>query len=482
MKVCDSALYRIYESAKKFPERFAYRNSESEYTYEDFLAVCERIAGFLKGSASPVVVYGERCADMLCVMLGCYIAGRAYVPVEKGTPRARIENIILQTNAETVINCCEEEISFESCGVYRVCDTEESENPPFSADFEAFDGERTVYIIFTSGSTGNPKGVPINERNLASFVRWAGKLYSDEKYRGINILGTASYSFDLSVADIYLSLCFGNTLVSLRGDQKGSTVGICETFCEYSIDVAVMTPTFARMCLLGGMFNAASLERLKSIFLCGEVLDKKTAGKLLFSFPNLSLVNAYGPTEAACAVSAVEITREHIEDELALPVGKVGECACGVEISDEKLILSGDSVFYGYIGGLCGGHFVRNGIHCYDTGDLGFIKNGLIYCIGRCDGQIKFRGYRIELSEIESVLSGLCGVVSCAVVAKRASDGAVKGIRAYVCTESDDIMPEKLEALLLAVLPHYMIPKIVILDELPINRNGKIDRKKLSEM
>ncbi len=482
MKVCDSALYKIYKSSEKYPGRFAYRDAENEYTYKEFILRCEKIAGFLKGSSSPVVVYGERSADMLCVMLGCYIAGRAYVPVEKGTPRARIENIILQTNAETVINCCEEEISFESCGVYRVCDTEESENPPFSADFEAFDGERTVYIIFTSGSTGNPKGVPINERNLASFVRWAGKLYSDEKYRGINILGTASYSFDLSVADIYLSLCYGNTLVSLGSDEKGSTGGICETFYEYDIDVAVMTPTFARMCLLGGMFNAAKLEKLKSIFLCGEVLDKKTANKLLLAFPNLSLVNAYGPTEAACAVSAVEITREHIEDELALPVGKEGECACGVEAVDEKLILFGDSVFSGYIGGLCGGHFVRDGVHCYDTGDLGFIKNGLIYCVGRGDGQIKFRGYRIELSEIESVLSGLYGVHACAVIAKKGADGAVKGIRAYVCPETECITTNELENELSKHLPHYMIPRIIMMEELPINPNGKIDRKKLSEM
>ncbi len=481
MKACDSALYGIYKSAAAFPERFAYRDGRDEYTYRDFLARCEKIAGFLKGGISPVAVFGERSADMLCAMLGCYIAKRAYIPIEKTTPYERVKNIISQTGADIFINCCDEKPDFDNCCVYGIKEIEASEKAPLTADFESFDENTIVYMIFTSGSTGNPKGVPINERNLASFVRWAKSIYSDERYCGINILGTASFSFDLSVADIYLSLCCGNTLVSVGNDEKGSNK-ICDIFREYDIDVAVMTPTFARMCLIGGFFNAANLERLKSIFLCGEVLDKKTAGKLLAAFPDLSLINAYGPTEATCAVCAVEITHDHIGSELALPVGKVDTCACDIGISDGKLLLCGDSVFCGYHGNVPGGHFVRDGVSCYDTGDLGFIRDGLIYCTGRCDGQIKFRGYRIELSEIESVLSGLCGVCACAVVAKRASDGTVKSIRAYVCPENDRITEDRLVSELSETLPHYMIPRIIMIDELPINPNGKIDRKKLSEM
>ncbi len=482
MKAKETALYRICECARRYPDRIAYRDEEAEYTYSEFMERCEKIAGSLCGADTPVICYGERGADMLCAMFGCYIAKRAYIPIEKTTPYERVKNIISQTGTEIFINCCDEDIRFDNCRVYGIKEIEASERAPLSADFENFDENTIVYMIFTSGSTGNPKGVPINERNLASLVRWARSIYSDEKYCGINILGTASFSFDLSVADIYLSLCCGNTLVSVGSDEKGSSERMCEIFHEYDIDVAVMTPTFARICLLGGKFNSASIPKLKSLFLCGEVLDKKTANRLLTNFPNLSLINAYGPTEATCAVCAIEITHEHIDSELALPVGKVGACACDVGISDEKLLLSGDSVFSGYHGNIPGGHFVCDGVNCYDTGDLGFIRDGLIYCTGRCDGQIKFRGYRIELSEIESVLSGLCGVHDCAVVAKRASDGTVKSIRAYVCTEGEWLTENELVTELSEILPNYMIPRIIMLDELPINPNGKIDRKKLCEM
>lgn len=482
MKAEGSALYRIYESASSCPDRTAYIDSRDVYTYKEFIGKCEKTAGFLCGPSLPVIVFGERGADMLCAMIGCYIAKRAYVPIERTTPLERVKNIISQTGADTVVNCCDEKMEFEGCNVYGIGEIMSSDKEPCSADFSDFDENRSVYMIFTSGSTGNPKGVPINERNLASFVRWIEQLYSDEKYRGINVLGSASYSFDLSVADIYFSLCCGNTLVSVGSSEKGSCDRICEIFYQYDIDVAVMTPTFARMCLLGGTFNAVSLGRLKSIFLCGEVLDKKTAGKLLKVFPYLELVNAYGPTEAACAVCATVITHDHIDGELALPVGTVGSCACDVDVEGERIILRGDSVFSGYIGDIPGGHFVRDGINCYDTGDLGFIRDGLIYCIGRGDGQIKFRGYRIELSEIESVLSGLCGVHACAVLAKRAADGSVKGIRAYVCPEGDWLTENELTSELSDILPHYMIPRIIMMSELPINPNGKIDRKKLSEM
>lgn len=481
MKAEETALYRICEAARLYPDRIAYRDEKAEYTYSEFMENCEKIAGSLCGTDTPVICYGERGANMLCAMLGCYIAKRAYVPVQAGTPKERIASIISITKADTVLCSCEGG-SFTNADTYNICEIVQSEVTPQRADFSDFDENRIVYMIFTSGSTGVPKGVPINERNLWGFVEWIGAIYNGEKYSGINVLGTASFSFDLSVADIYFSLCFGNTLVSLGNSDKGNGEKICERFIEFGIDVGVMTPTFARLCFLGGKFNSASIPKLKSLFLCGEVLDKKTANRLLTNFPNLSLINAYGPTEATCAVSAVEIKKEHITCNLPLPVGSTETCACDVEVSDGKIILKGNSVFSGYLSGIPGGHFTKNGTNCYDTGDLGFIKNGLIYCNGRSDSQIKFRGYRIELSEIESVLSEFEGVHSCAVIAKRAADGTVKSIRAFVCPENESVTENEIINMLSLKLPDYMIPRITLVQELPVNANGKIDRNKLCEM
>jgi len=478
MRAETSALYRIYESARLYPERIAYTDDKCTYTYSEFLERCEKIAGSLCNDTAPVICYGERGADMLCSMLGCYIAKRTYVPVEKNTPHERIRSIISKTGARLILDASGECDTFYNVTVRGIAIGDKQ----LKANFSDFDENRSVYMIFTSGSTGEPKGVPINERNLASFVGWIGNVYSDERYRRINILGTASFSFDLSVADIYLSLCFGNTLVSAPKSDKENSERICSCFERHSISLAVMTPTFARMCLLGGMFREELMPNLRGLFLCGEVLDKKTAKKLLSAFPGLSLFNAYGPTEAACAVSGIDITQAHTESPCPLPVGKIGACACDIEICDGQIVLGGDSVFSGYIGGVSGGHFTENGINRYNTGDLGFISDGLLYCNGRNDGQIKLRGYRIELPEIESVLSKLEGVHACAVVAKRSSDGTVKGIRAYVCPETDSVTEDTLLSELSEILPRYMIPRIIMMSELPINQNGKTDRKKLSEM
>ena len=480
MKAEETALYRICECARLYPDRIAYRDDQTEYTYSECMERCEKIAGSLCGADAPVICYGERGADMLCAMFGCYIAKRAYVPVQAGTPSERIASIVSITKADKVLCSCGGG-SFANADVCSIGEIVKSDITPQRADFSDFDENRIVYMIFTSGSTGIPKGVPINERNLASFVGWIGNIYSKEKYAHINVLGTASFSFDLSVADIYFSLCFGNTLVSLGKCDKGNSETICDKFIGYGIDVAVVTPTFARLCLLGGKFNTESIPKLKSIFLCGEVLDKKTANRLLTNFPNLSLINAYGPTEATCAVSAAKINKEHIACNLSLPVGSTETCACNLEISDGKIILKGNSVFSGYLGGIPGGHFTKNGTNCYDTGDLGFIKNGLIYCNGRNDGQIKFRGYRIELSEIESVISEIDGIQSCAVIAKRTADGTVRSIRAFVCPENDNVTEEIIGRLSLKI-PDYMLPRIKLMQELPVNANGKIDRKKLCEM
>ncbi len=482
MKAEESALFKIYKSAETYPQRIAYQDKNKKYTYCELIGICQKIAAYVSEESFPVIVFGTRSANMLFAMLACYVAGITYVPIEKGTPHERISEIISQTGAKTII-CSEDECPEQkNVRIGYIKDIIALPQTPQKADFKNFNENRNVYIIFTSGSTGKPKGVPINEKNLASFTSWIGKFYSAPQYNGINILGTASFAFDLSVADIYFSLCFGNTLVSVAQEQKKNVGKICEIFELNKINLAVMTPTFARFCLLDKSFNHNNLPNLKSLFLCGETLDKKTAQKLLNAFPSLSLINAYGPTEATCAVSATKITQEHINSPLPLPVGKIDECACNAEISNSVIELHGNSVFSGYIGKETGGHYIKNGENYYQTGDLGYVRNGLLYCDGRCDDQIKFLGYRIELSEIESKLTQICGVQDCAVVAKRGENGEVKQIKAYVCSENKELTKEAIIAELSRKLPQYMMPQIIFIQQLPTNANGKTDRKKLCNM
>ncbi|MBQ2724639.1 MAG: AMP-binding protein, partial [Clostridia bacterium] len=213
------------------------------------------------------------------------------------------------------------------------------------------------------------------------------------------------------------------------------------------------------------------------IYFCGEVLDPKTVRKLWERFPSLEIINAYGPTEATSAVSAVQIRKEMLDKPL-LPAGDTANSAVEIEIDDGEIILKGKSVFSGYLNGITGGYFRENGQNCYRTGDLGYIENNLLYCRGRKDSQIKYKGYRIELSDIEQNISELEGVQDCLVTASRTPDGTIRYLSAYVTGESDCL--KDLRERISMILPDYMIPKnIRLLDRLPVNANGKTDRKAL---
>ena len=276
-------------------------------------------------------------------------------------------------------------------------------------------------------------------------------------------------------------------LLALDPALTSDPAGLHNFWKNSGINVAVCTPTFLKLCLTDPEFSASGIPSLRTVYSCGERLDSALAARLLHRFPDLSLINAYGPTEATSAVCAVTITKEMTEAEL-LPAGELSTAACEIVIDEGEIVLKGKSVFSGYLDSVKGGWFLENGKNCYRTGDLGKIQEGYLYCIGRMDRQIKWKGYRIELDEIEHVMSTLPGVQSCAVVAKHAPSGEVRAIKAYVVpTEEEDRYAvsgreQALRILLADKLPPYMLPKTIeYVDALPVNANGKTDRKELEK-
>lgn len=229
--------------------------------------------------------------------------------------------------------------------------------------------------------------------------------------------------------------------------------------------------------LINPDFNSNNYPNLECIYFCGELLYINTVKKLFNVFPNIKIINAYGPTEATSAVSAINITKDMLNNKI-LPVGDMNNNACDIEIIDGEIVIKGASVFSGYLGDVIGGFYKEDNINCFKTGDIGYIKDNLLYCGGRLDNQIKYKGYRIELSEIEYYLNTFDKVIdSCCLAVK--DNGIVKGIKAYVQV-SKDIDEIKIKEKLKSLLPNYMIPKtIVILNKFPINKNGKIDREAL---
>ena len=452
-------IFEIEKLAEKFGERTAFSCKDEKITYSGLFEKAGKTAKNLSGDKNAVVVFGGRNLNSFAAIIACIIAKRAYVPVEPNLPKERKEKIIALSKASVILDCRETDIKFLKT---------ENECEPLSEN-------KTAYIIFTSGSTGNPKGVPVSYGNLDNFIEWITALEPLSLYEKAGVLSHASFGFDLSTAAIFCSLFKGNKLVQLSGN--GDFSEIFSAAEKEKPEVFVATPTFFRLCLMNKDFSAEKFPFIKCVYFCGETLQKSLAKTIFERFPDIRIINAYGPTEAASAVCAIEITKEILEKEELLPVGIQSSAAAEITAENGEIVIKGKSVSKGYLSGEAGGFYNENEKNCFRTGDMGYIENGKIYCKGRFDSQIKYKGYRIELSEIEAVISSFPGVENCAVIAKRNPEGEVRLIKAFV---SGSITEEKIREELLKKLPEYMIPKsIKILDCLPLNKNGKTDRKEL---
>ncbi len=464
-------LNRIRKTAESNGDKIAYKIGSDSITYGQLWDKAERYAQFLKKQGTgPVAVYGHKSVEMIVSFLACLIAKRAYVPIDVNTPIYRIKQILnLSSSALVVANEPLEEVECITLGDLTRC----KESVTRTNDND------TAYIMFTSGTTGVPKGVPISVENLNNFVDWIGNIPLLRSFKYAKVLNQANFAFDLSVADIFYSLCYGHTLVAFQ--DKENYAEMFSTIKDEKINVAIMTPTFLKFCLANVDFTEKNYPSFSCIYLCGERLEPKTVRKLFKVFPNIKVINAYGPTEATSAVTAIEITKEMCKNDKPLPVGKIDFSACDVVIIDGEIVLKGKSVFGGYVSGNDDSFYIENGINCYKTGDNGFVENGLIYCEGRKDSRIKYKGYRIEIGEIESSINAIEGVEDCAVVAKYDDAMTVKTIKAFVV--SRNVNADNVKNILRKKLPEYMIPKTIkILETLPITHNGKINRKALSDL
>ncbi len=406
-----------------------------------------------------------------------------------------------------------------------------------------------AYIIFTSGSTGKPKGVEVTRENLGNFLEWmTGVGSSIDDKEGKIFLNQAPYSFDLSVMDTYTALACGGTIASLDKGTMTTPADTMEFLKNQQVNYWVSTPSFVDMILAEKTFNSQNYPDIKVFFCCGERLTKTTANKLIEAFPNAKLINTYGPTESTVAISSVEICSEHIDSQDELPVGEVksgtkvfihregdtiqdllNENIDNEKIDNEKveeglkpkdapasqemekgfkqnddlvsqepeeigeILIEGNTVAKGYfkmpektalafeVVKMKNGQLRR----LYHTGDLGYFKNGMLYCVGRTDLQVKVHGYRMELGDIEANILLKEDVEAVCVVPKR-KDGKIRSLVAYVVSPSACGTFEDAKSIkqhLRGLLPEYMIPKkIKFVDRLPMTSNGKVNRKALEEV
>lgn len=475
-----------------------YYNKEKT-TYKELWRKSEALSFYLKNIIdlkTPIVIYGEKQTDIIPVMHAALKIGVPYVPVDISYPVERLIEICNQVEPGIVFNFSDKLIN-NNLLVYKQSNLTEIFNNYINKqsdkNYWCHDND-VCYILFTSGSTGKPKGVPITKKNIITFSDWFVE-YCKSDNKQI-VLNQAAYSFDLSVIALYVYLSIGAALFSVDKDLMKNANILYKSLMNSGLTDWVSTPSFFDLCSFDDSFSNVILPKLNKFIFDGEILRKDTVKTIYKEFGyNSIIVNAYGPTEATVAVSAVYINNDMLSDIKSLPVGKINKSLNFYidkkENNSGELCVIGDSVANGYFKNKEQTELKffkdENGKNGYRTGDIVFENNDLLYFCERKDFQVKLNGYRIELEDISENLNKI-NFIKNSIVIPKLINNKVEYLAAFVRVDkaiekSEGIALQiKIKTILKEHIPEYMLPKkIIVVDKFPLNINGKIDRKKLME-
>ncbi len=501
-------MFSILQKVKElsFSDKIAAISPEGYLTYAQLEQDSEALASFLlqefPEDDSPVMIWGDKENDMLSCVLAALKIGRSYVMVPNYYPEQRVCQIA---------NSCEPHVILAT-GVVKapeVCRViDHTELRKIISDYAgnkvsdelSVKRDDTVCIFYTSGSTGNPKGVVVTRRNIEEMLDWWGGII-DRKIENSRMLNFTPYGFSSSLSTIYVGLGISGATLYAVDKEMSADYGRLKDFI-YQVDPHYLdcTPTFADICMHDNCFDLEHLPSMTVISVCGEPCPHSVAKKLLTRFPGVDIIDGYGATETTIGPIACSITWEMAESDIPLPIGYVGHNA-RCEVWDEngkpvpdgetgELIVISDMVTMGYYKDserTAAAFFTaKDGTRGYHTRDLVWRKNDLYYYVGRVDNMVKVSGYRVEMEEVERCLGQLPEVAACAVVPAM-DDGHCVMLIAYV------VLVEGLKKGIAATIAiknglskmvqTYMVPqKVIYLDELPKNNNGKIDRNYLKEI
>jgi D-alanine--poly(phosphoribitol) ligase subunit 1 len=501
-----SFIHSFFRHSESTPERPAFGFSDRTYTYGEVMHIVQRILQLLESGECAaerrIAILATADVHTYAAILATLASGRAYVPIHPQQPAERNwsclqqaeTSVLLQTGATSDLgNWLGSRIS----GV-AVLDTTTAAAATSFREPSPTRAEDLAYLLFTSGSTGTPKGVPIYHRNLEAF--FAGLLDHEDFDFGPDdrFLQMFDLTFDLSVMAAFTALIVGAS--SYIPPAKGAGyLGVQRVLDKERITVALMVPSV--LAFLQKYFDEIQLPHLKYSLFCGEALQVSLTTAWAKCIPNARIFNVYGPTEATIFCTSYEVPGKSSAILSHRGVVCIGTplTGTGLMILDESLrpMTSGETGELGLYGAQVTDRYWQNpektseafvqvseGRNVYRTGDLAFEKNGEYFYCGRSDSQVKIAGYRVELGEIEFHASHTHGVLNAAAIAKMDDTGS-QVIHLFVHAK-DGMEPAALadyRSHLSKALPSYMVPqKIHLLPDLPLNQNGKIDRKQLQAM
>jgi amino acid adenylation domain-containing protein len=446
----------------------------------------------IKAGVTPGSLVGLAATEdpgTIISILAILKAGAGYVPLPGYYPEARLRLIAEDAKLALILGGLPalaglpiRQIGFD----WQACTQTASPILPTA------DGEAVAYVMYTSGSTGVPKGVVVPHRAILRLVQGQNfmKLGPDER-----ILQNSPIAFDAATLEIWGALLNGGTLV-LPEDTSGSLSALGEVIKDQRI---------TSMWLTAGLFHAMADTRpgdfatLRQLLTGGDVVSPASVAKVMAACPDLTVINGYGPTENTTFTCCHTITRAEAELGMPLPIGKpisgTDVFVLGADLQPVptgepgELFAAGEGLALGYLGraDLTAEKFIAApwdaDVMLYRTGDL--VRQdaeGVVQYLGRIDTQVKIRGFRIELGEVEAALEAQDGISQAVVVARAGADHADKMLVAY-CVASAALDEAALRASLAARLPDYAVPsRFLTLAKLPLNSNGKVDRRALEAL
>ena len=489
----DKTISELFEKqVKKTPDTTALIFEDMSFTYRELNEKANQLAHHLRSKSIKngdiVGIMLNRSPELIISMLAILKSGAAYLPIDPTYPENRINYIISDSNISTLITSSNLNGGFIE--VHNTITADLTNTDIFSNNntenlSNINTPEDTAYVIYTSGSTGNPKGVSISHKNVNNFIATVSQKIN---FVG-NIVSVTTFCFDIFVLESLLPLQIGQTVV-LASDEEQNNPQKLNTLCmKYNVSMLQTTPS--KMSLLLYDTSLEFIKNLKVIMIGGEPLPKNLL-ELLKSITTAKIYNMYGPTE-----TTVWSTIKDLSNTDTITIGKpIGNTQVYILDSDNNLVpigvpgnlyIGGDGVSKGYLHKpeltsekFINNPFINNDV-IYNTGDLAkWTTDGEIICLGRSDFQVKLRGLRIELEEIENKIVDFPDISKAIVCIKTDSFG-----RQFICayyTASTKISVPKLRAFLNNYLPSYMVPLYYSqLSNFAYTPNGKIDRKKLPE-
>jgi D-alanine--poly(phosphoribitol) ligase subunit 1 len=486
----------LEESAERFGSKRAVVMNDQACTYSQLKDEAQRMGTFLAkhlGAGSPVPIYMEKCTDMVACFFGVAYAGCFYSPISKEQAEERVKKILTTLEAQVVVTDDEGAQTLADMGytgtIFRISDMKaQPADPALLAERRRAADPGLLYVMFTSGSTGTPKGVAVSQQSVIDFI---GHFVQVTGITSEDRIGNqAPFDFDVSVKDIYSAVATGAELVLIEKVLFAQPAHLLDYLDDKQVTTLIWAvPALTLISVMNG-FDYKIPRSLNKIMFSGAAMPIKQLRKWMAAIPDAQYINLYGPTEVTCNCTYYKLPHQ-LDEGFKLPIGpafpgrhvflvdKAGKIVDAVGATGE-ICAAGQSLAEGYYHNpqATAKSFVTiNGERVYKTGDLATVgQDGQYYFAGRADFQVKIMGHRIELEEIENALLTVPGVEQCCCV-YLPEKGRITG---FITGGTDG---RTVKQAMRKKMPAYMIPThIRELEALPLNLNGKIDRKALQAM